>query len=167
MNVPHSLVVDDCANALYVADRESSAVQRFALEDGHHERTVDLRRWGPVYAITMGPYGTLLALCWQRGGAAAGASVVHINPYDGALHLLLLWQWLASNKCTDQMRCPRSSGQPAPLDDGAYAAHVSLWIVWSALILPASRHSMSPPALLQGIVPSTNGLWRAWTRRMT
>ncbi len=92
MNVPHSLVVDDCANALYVADRESAAVQRFALEAGDHEQTVDLRRWGPVYAITMGPYGTLLALCWQRGGAAAGVSVVHINPYDGARTNHSLWQ---------------------------------------------------------------------------
>ena len=85
MNIPHSLVVDDCANTLYVADRESAAVQRFALEEGHHEGTVDLRRWGPVYAITMAPYGTLLALCWQQGGAEGGVSVVHINPYDGAL----------------------------------------------------------------------------------
>ncbi len=85
MNVPHSLVVDDCANALYVGDRENAAVQRFALEDGRHERTVDLRRWGPVYAITMGPYGTLLALCWQRGGGEPLVSVLHINPYDGAL----------------------------------------------------------------------------------
>ena len=106
MNVPHSLVVDDCANALYVADREAAAVQRFALEGGDHEQTIDLHQWGPVYAITIGPYGTLLALCWQRGGAAAGVSVVHINPYDGALvctqcgtgtrHLT----WRASSKVT-------------------------------------------------------------------
>ena len=90
MNVPHSLVIDDCANALYVADRESAAVQRFALEAGDHEQTIDLRRWGPVYAITTGPYGTLLALCWQRGGAAAGVSVVHINPYDGVRNCNML-----------------------------------------------------------------------------
>ena len=83
--MPHSLVVDDCANALYVADRENAAVQRFALEDGRHERSVDLRRWGPVYAITMGPYGTLLALCWRRGGDEPLVSVLHINPYEGAL----------------------------------------------------------------------------------
>ncbi len=30
------------------------------------EATADLRDYGPVYGLTAGPYGSLLALCWQR-----------------------------------------------------------------------------------------------------
>ena len=35
--VPHSLVLDECRNALYVADRESSKVHSFDL--GNHQLT--------------------------------------------------------------------------------------------------------------------------------
>ena len=69
MQVVHSVVVDDCSRALYVADRENSRVLRFSIRAGSDQQinAVDLSHFGPVYAITMGPYGTLLALCWNLG----------------------------------------------------------------------------------------------------
>lgn len=31
------------------------------------DMTLDLQEFGPVYGLTAGPYGSLLALCWDRG----------------------------------------------------------------------------------------------------
>ena len=82
MSVPHSVVVDDCAGALYVADRENSRVLHFPIGgDGvAHTELADLKRYGPVYAITAGPYGTLLALCWDR--ASDKSWIVEIDARD-------------------------------------------------------------------------------------
>ena len=33
MIVPHSLVLEECSNSLYVADRENSQVHRFSISD--------------------------------------------------------------------------------------------------------------------------------------
>ena len=53
MQVVHSVVVDDCFRALYVADRENSLVLRFSIGTSSDQQinAVDLSHFGPVYAI--------------------------------------------------------------------------------------------------------------------
>ena len=84
MAVPHSVVLDDCAGALYVADRENARVVLFYVGDdaAAQQELADLSRFGAVYGVTAGPYGTLLALCWDR--ASHKSWVVHINVRAGA-----------------------------------------------------------------------------------
>jgi hypothetical protein len=84
MNIPHSVVLDDCAGAVYVADRENARVMLFYIgDDKDAQRELsDLKEYGAVYAITAGPYGTLLALCWDQG--ADKMWVLELAARDGA-----------------------------------------------------------------------------------
>ena len=68
IQIAHSVMVDDCSDALFVADRENARVLRFTVggPSSEHTEVATLSRFGQVYAITTGPYGTLLALCWDR-----------------------------------------------------------------------------------------------------
>ncbi|DBA66998.1 TPA: hypothetical protein ACH3X2_002106 [Trebouxia sp. C0005] len=66
MDIPHSLVLDECSDALYVADREHSEVHKFVISDQRLQGTWNLKQSGYVYSITAGPYGTILALCWAH-----------------------------------------------------------------------------------------------------
>lgn len=66
MDIPHSLVLDECSDALYVADREHSEVHKFVISDQRLQGTWNLKQSGHVYSITAGPYGTILALCWAH-----------------------------------------------------------------------------------------------------
>ena len=43
MDVPHSLVLDECADSLYVADREHSEVHRFSISGQTLQGTLALR----------------------------------------------------------------------------------------------------------------------------
>ena len=38
----------------------------------------DLTAYGKTYAVTLGPYGSLVVLCWDT--ARSSGAVVHINP---------------------------------------------------------------------------------------
>ena len=89
MDVPHSVVVDDCNSALYVADRENSRVLHFYIGGEPEAQKVvsDLQRYGQVYAITAGPYGTLLALCWDRDKDKTW--ILEINASDSTQPLTL------------------------------------------------------------------------------
>ncbi|KAL0044814.1 hypothetical protein WJX82_010409 [Trebouxia sp. C0006] len=66
MSIPHSVVLDECSDALYVADREHSEVHKFVISDQTLQGTWNLKQSGQVYSITVGPYGTILALCWAH-----------------------------------------------------------------------------------------------------
>ena len=50
--------------------------------------TWDLSKEGLVFGLAVGPYGTLLALCWDRGTQMAGASklvLLHSDPSEPLL----------------------------------------------------------------------------------
>ena len=81
IQIAHSVMVDDCSGALFVADRENARVLRFAMGSPSRKHTgvATLSRFGQVYAITMGPYGTLLALCWDRQTDKSWVVEVAIN----------------------------------------------------------------------------------------
>jgi DNA-binding beta-propeller fold protein YncE len=66
MNVPHAVLVNECKGVLYVADRENSRVLEFNLQNQELGQRFDLGKFGMPYGITMGSYGSLLALCWKR-----------------------------------------------------------------------------------------------------
>ena len=61
--LPHSVAVDDCASALYVADLEGRAVRRFSTagaDAGKLTGSWDVTGYGKPYAVTPGPYGCAL-----------------------------------------------------------------------------------------------------------
>eukprot|EP00887_Chlorella_sp_A99_P001399 scaffold8.g1399.t1 len=66
MRVPHSVIVHECRKQLLVADREGGAVHAFSLGDGGLSGSWHLSGLGLPYALTLGPYGTALALTWDR-----------------------------------------------------------------------------------------------------
>ena len=58
--LPHSVAVDDCADALYVADLEGRAVRRFSTrgtDAGKLTGSWDVSGWGKPYSVERGPYG--------------------------------------------------------------------------------------------------------------
>jgi len=65
-NVVHSLVLDDCSNTLYVADREKSHVRLLDADSGQEHPYIDLSQFGYVYSLTKDEYGNIYALTWQR-----------------------------------------------------------------------------------------------------
>ncbi|WIA13049.1 hypothetical protein OEZ86_006342 [Tetradesmus obliquus] len=67
MAVAHSLVVDECDGEVALADREFGRVHRFALDSRQLIGTVDLQKFGKVWALAKGPYGRTLALTWKPG----------------------------------------------------------------------------------------------------
>ena len=88
--VPHGLVVDDCDSALYIADRETSAVHRFRFsderpppppataDDSHrHRRTLrqHSRRLHQASAA-----GAAIAAARSAGGAGAGPGPLRQRP---------------------------------------------------------------------------------------
>eukprot|EP00884_Botryococcus_braunii_P000484 jgi/Botrbrau1/10436/Bobra.0133s0043.1 len=77
INNPHSLVIGDCPRLLFVADREGQEVHTFDLDSREYRGSWELREYGYVYGLTMGPYGMLFALTWRRDA-------------DKAVHVLLL-----------------------------------------------------------------------------
>ena len=81
LDIPHALVLDECNGALHVADREASRVQQFDIDSGDAERDYDVAAFGMPYALTRGPYGSLLALCWKP--ASGEVWVVLINTKSG------------------------------------------------------------------------------------
>eukprot|EP00803_Ostreobium_quekettii_P002596 evm.model.scf_760EXC.6 EVM.evm.TU.scf_760EXC.6 scf_760EXC:55513-65279(+) len=62
MEVVHSLAVDECLDAIYVANREAGKLVVFGLSDMKRKGQVDVKEDGKVFAVTPGPYGTVLAL---------------------------------------------------------------------------------------------------------
>lgn len=64
--VPHSMVLDECAGTIVVADRERKRLVVFMMASGNVETVVSTEEYGYPYAVTAGPYGTLLALVWDR-----------------------------------------------------------------------------------------------------
>ena len=50
MRVPHSLFVDDCADAVYVADRDGGAVHRIQIRGDEAGGESDFN-WDPVPAL--------------------------------------------------------------------------------------------------------------------
>lgn len=65
---PHSLAIDECENTLYVADREAASIHAFDIKTGTIFKygSEDVSMHGLPYSIKMGPYGSLLALVWDR-----------------------------------------------------------------------------------------------------
>ena len=58
--LPHSVAVDDCAMALYVADLEGRAIRRFSTQGadaGKLTGSWDVSAWGKPYSVESGPYG--------------------------------------------------------------------------------------------------------------
>ena len=66
MSVPHSIVLDECGGSLVVADRENQQLVVFAVASGNVQMVVSTAQFGFPYAVTAGPYGTTLALVWDR-----------------------------------------------------------------------------------------------------
>ena len=65
------------------------------------DMTADLSEYGPVYGLTAGPYGSLLALCWDRGADRVWLLLLDFS--SGALSR-------PAKKIPDThlLRCPRS-----------------------------------------------------------
>ena len=73
MNVPHDLVLDECANALHIADRENGRVLTLnGILTGPPTswRTKDAA--GLPYGIDRAPGGDIYALCWARNAMGGG-----------------------------------------------------------------------------------------------
>ena len=67
--VPHSIVLDDCLDLLYVADRENGLVRILSADDGTEHSMVDSLP-GLPYAVTRDEYGNIYVLCWDRNNTA-------------------------------------------------------------------------------------------------
>lgn len=67
--VVHSLLVDECHDYIYAANREAGKILVFGLSDMLKKGTVDLSRDGKVFSLTLGPYGTILVMVglWEEG----------------------------------------------------------------------------------------------------
>ncbi|BDA41933.1 probable peptidyl-glycine alpha-amidating monooxygenase [Coccomyxa sp. Obi] len=76
---PHSVVLQECSRALWVAEREAARVHRFSLDSRSLEGTWDLAEYGPVYALAVGPYGAVLALSWNRDKEGQPTHVVWLD----------------------------------------------------------------------------------------
>ena len=65
----------------------------------------DLQREGKVYAIAIGPYGLLLALCWNRDASGQPSSLVLLGKVPGAQlkwtqqGIVTLFSWLGPGCC--------------------------------------------------------------------
>ncbi len=77
--LPHSLAIGECERLLFVADRELARIVALDLDTGAERWAVST--WtrqggggGLPFALRVGPYGSLLALVWDRDGKRAGAS---------------------------------------------------------------------------------------------
>ncbi|KAL4442992.1 hypothetical protein ABPG77_008483 [Micractinium sp. CCAP 211/92] len=65
--VAHSVVYDECRRRVYVADREFNRVHAFERGTGAYLGEWELgAEYGAPYSLAIGPYGTVLALTWQR-----------------------------------------------------------------------------------------------------
>jgi len=64
--IPHSILLDDCAETLLVADREKGLIRFVDANDGTESPPIDLSSKGKVYSITKDEYGTFYALMWER-----------------------------------------------------------------------------------------------------
>ena len=83
MNVPHDLVLDECANALHVADRENGRVLTLTgVLTGPPTSWRLVGSWltkdaaGLPYGIDRAPGGDVYALCWARNAAGGGPTRV-------------------------------------------------------------------------------------------
>ena len=65
-DIPHSILLDDCAETLLVADRENGLIRFVDANDGTESPPIDLSSKGKVYSITKDEYGTFYALVWDR-----------------------------------------------------------------------------------------------------
>ncbi|QDZ25820.1 peptidylglycine alpha-amidating monooxygenase [Chloropicon primus] len=81
--VPHSIVLDDCADVLVVADRENALIHFVDATSGAPRRNpLDLSGVGKVYSVTRDEYGGIYALCWKRDAVKAERKtyLVRIEP---------------------------------------------------------------------------------------
>lgn len=76
--VVHSVVADECADLVYAADREGRRVYKMRLSDMAVIVKVDLSSHGQVWSLRQGPYGAVLALCWERD-KQGDATLVNLN----------------------------------------------------------------------------------------
>ncbi|KAK9814322.1 hypothetical protein WJX72_004044 [[Myrmecia] bisecta] len=85
IDISHSLLLDECAGMLLVADREAAKVHRFDLHTRALIDTWDVAQYGPVYALAKGPYGAIFALSWARNTPAQQAHLLLLAsaPEDG------------------------------------------------------------------------------------
>lgn len=67
MFVVHSVIVHECTGVLYVADRQRRRVHSFSLHDNRVLATWDMSQHGRVWALRTGPYGSVLAMTWEKG----------------------------------------------------------------------------------------------------
>lgn len=65
--VVHSLLVDECEGAVYVASREKGKVLALDLSSLKQKAAFDLSAHGQAWALGFGPYGEQLALMWEEG----------------------------------------------------------------------------------------------------
>lgn len=101
--VVHAIALDECAGILVAADRERKAVRGFDLATGNPTGSWDLSRHGQVYALAPGPYGSFIALAWDRDAPGSPARAV----------------LLADNPPTPPPAMVRKGGEGAPQPDGA------------------------------------------------
>lgn len=84
MQVPHSVVVQECSKQLLVADREAGRVHAFQLGAAKYHGHWDLKKqYGLPYALALGPYGSVLALTWTRDSQAPKTFVVALDADPG------------------------------------------------------------------------------------
>ena len=118
----------------------------------------DLSQEGLVFGLAVGPYGTLMALCWDRGSQMGGASklvLLHSNP--SAPLLLQLMQlasgWLVCDGVVGHrdkhIRALRSAGSVL------------------AIRLAAGLCILHPEQCLQTKGLRRAGSWKAWSLRTT
>lgn len=72
-----SLLLDSIVAVAKQSRCSSFQVLAFDLSTLKHKMTYDLRKYGKVWALRMGPYGSLLALTWQEDRAAHLVDVEH------------------------------------------------------------------------------------------
>ena len=81
--VVHSLVLDDCTDMLYVADREGKNIRLIHLGSadgkGKEITRVDVSMYGNVYSVTQDQYGNVYALVWDRNNPAKKVYFVQLQ----------------------------------------------------------------------------------------
>ncbi len=77
MQVAHSVLVDECADTVYVANREAGKVHKVSISTGEVQQAVDVSAQGRAWALLAGPYGQVLALVWELGKPAQLLDVEH------------------------------------------------------------------------------------------
>eukprot|EP00192_Tetraselmis_astigmatica_P011697 CAMPEP_0117692774 /NCGR_PEP_ID=MMETSP0804-20121206/26506_1 /TAXON_ID=1074897 /ORGANISM="Tetraselmis astigmatica, Strain CCMP880" /LENGTH=348 /DNA_ID=CAMNT_0005506243 /DNA_START=20 /DNA_END=1066 /DNA_ORIENTATION=- len=65
LNLPHSLLLDECHGLVIVADRLNGKIRSFDMTSGGFMRNP---HEGLPYALSAGPYGSIMALLWQAPG---------------------------------------------------------------------------------------------------